>query len=138
MLFRSFIGMIHPKHTAIIDKKCGICTCEIDFTELITIPKRTVMFENVSKYPQSELDFNFLVDKHTLYSEIETIAKSIKSDLQYKVSLLDIFDNGNDSISYTLHYVIGRDDRTLTGEEIENFHKLVIDTFASNNISLKL
>ena len=133
-----FIGMIHPKHTAIIDKKCGICTCEIDFTELITIPKRTVMFENVSKYPQSELDFNFLVDKHTLYSEIETIAKSIKADLQYRVSLLDIFDNGNDSISYTLHYVIGRDDRTLTGEEIENFHKLVIDTFASNNISLKL
>ena len=133
-----FIGMVHPKTTAIIDKKCGICTCEIDFTKLIEQPKTTQMFENVSKYPQSELDFNFLVSKVTLYSEIENIAKSIKSELNYKVSLLDIFDNGDGTISYTLHYVIGRDDRTMTGDEIDNFHKLVIDTFANNNIKLKL
>lgn len=133
-----FIGMIHPEKTAIIAKNCGICTCEIDFSELITIPKETVMFETVSKYPVSELDFNFLVDKNTLYSQIETIAKSIKTNLNYKVSLLDIFDNGNSTISYTLHYVIGREDRTMTGEEIDNFHQLVIDTFAKNNINLKL
>lgn len=133
-----FIGMIHPEKSAIIDKKCGICTCEIDFTELISIPKETVMFETVSKYPLSELDFNFLVDRNTLYSHIEGIAKSIQSELKYKVSLLDIFDNGDQTISYTLHYVIGRDDRTMTGEEIDNFHKLVIDTFAKNNIQLKL
>lgn len=133
-----FIGMIHPEKTAIISKNCGICTCEIDFSELISIPKETVMFESVSKYPVSELDFNFLVDKNTLYSQIETIATSIKTNLNYKVSLLDIFDNGDKTISYTLHYVIGREDRTMTGDEIDNFHKLVIDTFAKNNINLKL
>lgn len=132
------IGLIHPKHSAIIDKKCSICTCEIDFTELIEIPKHNVMFETISKYPVSELDFNFLIDRNTLYSEIEKIAKSIKTNINYKVSLLDIFDNGDNTISYTLHYVIGRDDRTMTGEEIDNFHKLVIDTFAQNNINLKL
>lgn len=133
-----FIGMVHPEKCAIIDKKCGICTCEIDFTKLITIPKENVLFENVSKYPVSDLDFNFVVDKNTLYSKIESVAKSIKSELNYKVTLLDIFDNGDQTISYTLHYVIGRDDRTMTGEEIDNFHKLVIDTFAQNNINLKL
>ena len=72
------------------------------------------------------------------YSELEKIANSINSDINYKVSLLDIFDNNNDYLSYTLHYVIGRADRTLSGEEIENFHKLVIDTFAKNDISLKM
>lgn len=133
-----FIGMIHPQKSVLIDKKCGICTCEIDFTELIQVPKEQFMFEKVSKYPSSELDFNFLVEKSMQYSQIEKIAKSIKTDLEYKVSLLDIFENSNDTISYTLHYVISSDDRTLTGEDIENFHKLVISTFANNNINLKL
>ena len=95
-------------------------------------------FETVSKYPNSELDFNFLVDVETNYATIQKIATSIDSDLNYKVSLLDIFDNKDGMISYTLHYEIGRDDRTMTGEEIENFHKTVIDTFAKNNINLKL
>ena len=96
------------------------------------------MFETVSKFPKSELDFNFLIEKSKRYSEIEKIAKSIETDINYTVSLLDIFDNGNEYISYTLHYVIGRDDRTLTGEEIDNFHKVVIDTFAKQGINLKL
>ena len=133
-----FIGMIHPEKSAIIEKKCSICACEIDFTKLITIAKSTTMFETVSKFPKSELDFNFLIERSKRYSEIEKIAKSIETDINYTVSLLDIFDNGNEYISYTLHYVIGRDDRTLTGEEIDNFHKVVIDTFAKQGINLKL
>ena len=132
-----FIGMIHPATSSLIGK-CQIVTAEIDFTKLITVPKQVVSFETVSKYPVSELDFNFLINKNMNYSEIEKIANSINSDINYKVSLLDIFDNNNDYLSYTLHYVIGRADRTLSGEEIENFHKLVIDTFAKNDISLKM
>ena len=132
-----FIGSIHPATTMQIGK-CVIVTCEIDFTKLITIPRQVVTFETVSKYPNSELDFNFLVDVETNYATIQKIATSIDSDLNYKVSLLDIFDNKDGMISYTLHYEIGRDDRTMTGEEIENFHKTVIDTFAKNNINLKL
>ncbi len=132
-----FIGSIHPATTMQIGK-CTIVTCEIDFTKLITTPRQVVTFETVSKYPNSELDFNFLVDVETNYATIQKIATSIDSDLNYKVSLLDIFDNKDGMISYTLHYEIGRDDRTMTGEEIENFHKTVIDTFAKNNINLKL
>ncbi len=133
-----FIGLVHPQKSVLIDKKCSICVCEIDFNELISVPKVNVLYENVSKYPTSEMDFNFLINRDKRYNQIEEIATSIKTDINYKVSLLDIFDNGDDTISYTLHYCLSRDDRTMTGEEIEAFHTLVIDTFAKNNISLKL
>lgn len=133
-----FIGLVHPQKSVLIDKKCSICVCEIDFNELISMPKVNVLYENVSKYPTSEMDFNFLISRGKRYNQIEDIAKSIKTDINYKVSLLDIFDNGDDTISYTLHYCLSRDDRTMTGEEIETFHSLVIETFAKNNISLKL
>lgn len=133
-----FIGMIHPRTLKNIDKKCSIMTAELDYTYLCESEILDSKFERVSKYPVSELDFNFLVDRDMLYREIECIAKSLATSLEYKVSLLDIFDNNEDKISYTLHYTIWNNERTLTGEEIEKFHKLVIDTFKEKDINLKL
>lgn len=132
-----FIGLIHPRQSTIIDKKCCIATSEIDFTKLIETPKFSQTFEKVSKYPVSEMDFNFVISNDMLYRDIEEIANNIPADLDYKVSLLDVFKNNDNTTSYTLHFCLGRDDRTLTGEEIENFHKLVISTFERHGINLK-
>ncbi|MBQ9791656.1 MAG: hypothetical protein IJW28_03620, partial [Clostridia bacterium] len=131
------IGAIHPKTLRYIDKKCGVYTLEIDFNDLVDNDTVTSKFEKVSKYPKSELDFNFVIDKNMLYREIESIATSLKTDINYNVSLLDIFEM-EDSKSYTLHYNIWLNDRTLTGAEIESFHTLVIDTFKAHNINLKM
>ena len=65
------------------------------------------------------------------------IAKSINTDLNYSVSLLDIYENKDETKSYTLHYNVNSLDRTLISEDIENFHKEVINAFAKNNIYLK-
>ena len=122
-----------------IDKKCGIYTVEIDYTKLMAKDIVECKFERVSKYPKSELDFNFIIDRDMLYSAVEKIATSVKCDFSYDVSLLDIFEKeGESTKSYTLHYNIWSNERTLTGEEIENFHKTVIDTFKDNGINLKL
>lgn len=133
------IGCVHPKIERKIDGKLNIAICEINFTDVINLNEKKYVVESVSKYPGSEQDFNFIVPKNVSYAEVEKIAKSIELDLQYKVSLLDIYEPANSEFkNMTLHYDIYRNDRTLKGEEVENFHNKVIEHFKANNIELKL
>ena len=119
--------------------KLNIAICEINFTDVLNLNEKKYVVESVSKYPGSEQDFNFIVPKNVSYAEVEKIAKSIELDLQYKVSLLDIYEPTNSEFkNMTLHYEIFRNDRTLKGEEVEDFHNKVIEQFKSNNIELKL
>ena len=71
------------------------------------------------------------------YRDIKSIATNLKTELNYTLSLLDIYE-ANGVKSYTLHYDICRLDRTLSGAEIDEFHALVISTFANSGINLKM
>ena len=129
------IASLHPVNKP--DTKCDITLCEINWDMLVNAEERQTKFAQVSKFPKSELDFNFLLPKDTNYSEIEKIAYSVSADFDYTVTLLDVYEMEN-AKSYTLHYELVSFTRTLVAEEIEAFHKKVIGAFAENNINLKL
>ncbi len=129
------IASLHPANKP--DTKCDITLCEINWDMLVNAEERQTKFAQVSKFPKSELDFNFLLPKDTNYSEIEKIAYSVSADFDYTVTLLDVYEMEN-AKSYTLHYELVSFTRTLVAEEIEVFHKKVIGAFAENNINLKL
>ena len=133
------INLLHPNVVNNIEKDSAIAVCELDMSAILSEVTFENKFEQISKFPTTKLDFNFLIPRGTLYKDIIGIAKSIDSDLNYKVSLLDIYDNENDDrISYTLHYEVNSYTRNLTSEDIEAFHKLVIEKFEQNNIKLKI
>ena len=129
------IASLHPANKP--DTKCDITLCEINWDMLVSAEEKQTKFAQVSKYPKSELDFNFLLPKDTNYNEIEKIAYSVSADFDYNVTLLDVYEMEN-AKSYTLHYELVSYTRTLIAEEIEEFHKKVIGVFAENNINLKL
>lgn len=132
-----FIGEIHPKVKNNIEKNAEIVVAEINFDRLIRSKKISTVFEKISKYPKTTLDFNFVIPKEMLFSLIERIANSIKTDIEYKVSLLDIYEKDNEKTkNYTLHYELFSFERTLNSDEIEKFHREVISHFENNNIYL--
>lgn len=133
------INLLHPNVVNNIEKGAGIAVCELNITKLLNCQTFENKFEKISKFPTTKLDFNFLIPRGKLYKDIIGIAKSVESELSYTVSLLDIYDNASDNfISYTLHYEVNSHTRNLTSEDIENFHKLVIEKFEQNNIKLKI
>lgn len=132
------VGMLHPEVKNNLDKKSNVVMAELNFTALVNSTEYEPKFETVSKYQKSTLDFNFIISNEKLYGDIKDIANKIKTDLKYSVSLVDIFDNQDGTKSYTLRYVLYALDHTLTGEEIDNFHKSVIDNFGENGINLKI
>lgn len=129
------IASLHPANKP--DKKADITLVQLNWDALMKFEQTQTQFEQVSKYPKSELDFNFELPKDTNYSDIEKIAYSVKANFEYKVSLLDVYEMQN-AKSYTLHYELFSFERTLVNDEIDAFHKNVINVFAENNINLKL
>ncbi len=133
------INLLHPNVVNNIEKGSSLAVCEINLSKILNIETFENKFEQISKFPTTKLDFNFLIPRGKLYKDIIGIAKSVESEFSYSVSLLDIYDNETDNyISYTLHYEVNSHTRNLTSEDIDNFHKLVIKAFEQNDIKLKI
>jgi len=130
------IGVVHPSVQNKIDSDKYMIVSEINMSVLNNKNSINYTVEQVSKYPVTTLDFNFVLNQDDVYGKIEKVAYQIKSDLTYKCELVDIFLN-KDTKSYTIRYYVTSMDHTLSSDEIENFHKTVIDTFANNDIHLK-
>jgi len=129
---------LHPLCQNLLEENAITVGFEINFTDLALQIEKETKFQKISKYPTTKLDFNFLIPKGYLYKDIINIAKDINTNLNYSVCLLDIYENDNGTKSYTLHYEVNSLERTLNSEDIENFHKSVIEKFKQNNIELKL
>ena len=132
------IAVVHPSVQHKIDKDTYMVVAELNTTKLENIDSVQTKVEQVSKFPTTTLDFNLVLSSDELYSKIDTVAGTLKTDLSYKYQLLDIFYNkDNDTKSYTVRYFVTSMEHTLSSADIENFHKLVIDTFEKNDIHLK-
>lgn len=132
------IGVVHPMVQSKIDNSKYMIVSEINVSALNDKDSRNFKVEQVSKYPVTTLDFNFVLGLDDVYGTIENVATSIESNLVYKCQLVDIFENKDSSNkSYTIRYFVTSLDHTLSSNEIEEFHKNVIATFEKNNIFLK-
>lgn len=133
-----YVGVLHPSVQQKVDGDKYAVVAELNMTRINEQKTYAVKFEQVSKYPVTTLDFNFVLGKEEVYGKLENVANSIKTNLSYKCQLLDIFFNKeNNTNSYTLRYFVTSMDHTLSSSEIEDFHKTVIETFEKNNIHLK-
>ena len=133
------LGMVTPVVQHKIAKDTYTIVAQVNMTKVNAFAPVNYKVEQVSKYPVTTLDFNFVLAQDEVYGKIENVAHTIKTDLSYKVELLDIFANKEDNTnSYTIRYYVTSMDHTLSSAEIETFHKTVIDTFEKNNIKLKV
>lgn len=118
---------------ALLSKKatlaCGIkvlsaVLVEIDMDALKPFKSRTNRFARVPEFPMNEYDLSFLVDSSVKWEEIRGVVLEKKTDgsLLRDVRFVDEYKgkqipDGKKSV--TIRLVIGSDEKTLTGDEIE-------------------
>ena len=133
------LGMVSPIVQHKIAKDTYTVVAQVNMTKVNTFAPVNHKVDKVSKFPVTTLDFNFVLGQDEVYGKIENIANTIKTDLTYKVQLVDIFLNKEDNTkSYTIRYFVTSMDHTLSSAEIETFHKTVIETFEKNAVKLKV
>ncbi len=116
---------------ALLSKKaalaCGIkvlsaVLVELDMDSLVPFKSRTNSFVHVPEFPMNDYDISFLVDSMVKWDDIYTCVMEKKNEFLHNVLFVDEYKGkqipeGKKSV--TIRLVIGSNDKTLTGAEIE-------------------
>ena len=129
---------------ALLSKKaalaCGIkvlsaVLVELDMDSLVPFKSRTNRFARVPEFPRNDYDLSFLVDAMTKWSDVYELLTAKKNELLRDVQFVDEYrgkqiPEGKKSV--TIRLVIGSDEKTLTGEEIEAVANSVVKKLQKN------
>jgi len=97
-------------------------------------------YEPLPVYPASWQDFTLVWSVNKGYAELRQILDAFKHPLIEELDFRGFYkgsEPSSDNGSYTLRYSLAAPDRTLTGEELEQFRAEFLAYLAQNNISLK-
>ncbi|MDD4189296.1 MAG: phenylalanine--tRNA ligase subunit beta [Eubacteriales bacterium] len=119
-----YISVTHPSVGDPADKKLKTAVLEIRMDVFNDISEKQITYAEPSKFQRVNLDFSFLADSSISYEQFKKDALAFESDIVKEFSFVGIYTGkglpeGKKSI--TVNYRIGSDERTLTGEEIEEF-----------------
>ncbi|MBR6916618.1 MAG: phenylalanine--tRNA ligase subunit beta [Clostridia bacterium] len=108
---------------------CGIkvltaALAEIDLDALAPLSSRTNKYAKVSDFPENTFDISFLVDDTVKWSDIHTAILGKKSDGSLLRDVLFVDEYKGKQIpdgkkSVTVRLIIGSDEKTLSGAEID-------------------
>jgi hypothetical protein len=132
---------------ALLSKKaalaCGIkvlsaVLVELDMDELVPFRSRTNRFVRSPEFPMNDYDLSFLVDSMVKWDDIYAAVMAKKNELLRDVKFVDEYKGkqipaGKKSV--TIRLVIGSDQKTLTGDEIEQVANSVLKRIAKTTFS---
>ena len=129
------ITVFNKKVTNSINKKKAFICANIDFDKYCMLLPNTNIYEEVSKYPTTTLDYTIITVKGTFYKDLEEILDKFDSPIIMKRELIDIYIDG-DTKKVTIRYTVGSLEKTLTSEELEDFKIKFIDYLNNNNLKI--
>ena len=100
----------------------------------------TLHFKEPPKFPSSWQDFSIVWDTEAGFQKLNAKLAEFTHPLLQERSVLTVYrgkglDKGKGS--YSFRFVIGADDHTLSGEELEAFHQAFLDFLKANNLTLR-
>lgn len=131
------IAMLHPVVKNNLHPNANVAVLELNFDKLVEMKPHKIKFQKGTKYPVSEFDYSFVVPNNTLYSQIYSIATSLKTPLSYQVSYVDVFALDETQKALTINVKVWSQDHTLTSEELYEFYNSMLTVFEQNNIHIK-
>ena len=117
----AYLGEVHPvvlKNFGINDKAY---VAVVDLAELIVMPKESVKYAGIPKFPAMVRDISLMMKKEVLAGQVEEVIRKKGGALVESYELFDIYEGsqiaeGYKSLAYKITF--RANDRTLTDEEV--------------------
>lgn len=135
-----YIALLHPKSVAKIGKNISVAMLEINFSKFAMQVTPVSKVQELTKYQTNQLDLNFVVDKNEIYQNVEKVLLSYKTDLDYSVKLVDVYQDEillPNKKSLTFSFEISSKTHTLVSDELDKFQTDMIALAESNGYKLR-
>lgn len=134
------LGHLAGSQLATFGKGSQIVWFELNLAAMSGPIYPNVKFTAPSNVPGSWLDFTVLFPKDKPYGEFESIVKKFENTLTKGWQLLGLYDGKGlpeGMVSYSIRYWLGRADRTISGDEITEFHQKLLEHIEKNGLKLR-
>ncbi len=121
-------------------KAWSIAMAEVNLSAVSDLIDRHEKLPAVPRFPQVKQDYSFIVDASDRYEAIEGKLATFSHPLLRRLSFVEAFEGGAlppGKRSVAFRAEIGRDDRTLTEDEIRDFQESFKSFLSSNNMELR-
>lgn len=130
-----YITVFNRKVSAAINKKKSFICADIDFDKYCMLEQNAYTFKEISKYPQTTLDYTIITKRGSFYKNLEEILNKFESPIIMKRELIDIYLDG-DTKKVTIRYTVGSLEKTLTSEELNDFKNKFIEFLEQNGLGI--
>lgn len=130
-----YITVFNRKISNQISKKKVFICADIDFDKFVDLDCKLNLYEEISKYPTTTLDYTIITKRGSFYKDLEEVLDNFKSPIIMKRELVDIYLDG-DTKKVTIRYTVGSLDKTLTSEELADFKNKFIEFLEQNELSI--
>lgn len=130
------LNVLNKSCTNKITKKKSIITIEIDFDKFVELEKQDKVANEISKYPVVELDYTIKASKEDKYQVLEEILQNFQSPMIKEQKLMDVYEDEQEK-KFTIRYVVGCDDKTLDGKELNDFKIKFIEHIRKNGLDIQ-
>jgi phenylalanyl-tRNA synthetase beta chain len=118
-----FIGLAHPKLLKKFDIDEPVYFAEMNWQTIVRASaKKTVMFEEISRFPEVNRDLALLLNKDVMFSQIRNLAFKTEKKILKDVSLFDVYEGeklGAGKKSYAISFTLQDTTKTLKDKQID-------------------
>ncbi|NTW27333.1 MAG: phenylalanine--tRNA ligase subunit beta [Candidatus Moranbacteria bacterium] len=115
-----FMGEINPFVLEQFDIRTRVVVFEFDGEKLSEVSQNEREFTPIRKHPVVTRDISLIAQRDVRIDEILMIIQQAGGDIVLDTDLFDAIDFADDSSSFAFHIILGADERTLTGKEIDS------------------
>ncbi|MCL2682987.1 MAG: phenylalanine--tRNA ligase subunit beta [Bacteroidales bacterium] len=104
------------------DVKQDVYYADISWTDILkALPKKPILYQEISKFPEVRRDLALLVDQKITFEEIEKLAFHAEKNLLRTVNLFDVYEGEKlpeCKKSYAISFILQDSEKTLSEKQI--------------------
>lgn len=128
-----WLGMVHPKTLKQFDIDEAVFFAEFKWDLLVkTASRQTILFKELSKFPEVRRDLALLLDQSVQFSAIEQLAFKTEKKFLKSISLFDVYQGeklGAGKKSYAVSFVLEDTTKTLNDHQIDRIMHSLTQVF---------
>lgn len=108
-----------------------VFVAEIDLATILSLPRTPVNYRPLPRFPGVVRDVSFVTDRGVTFGSIRDVILDQEVALCRAIDFVDVYDGkgvADDKRSITVRLEYRSDERTLTEEDVDQVHSLIVDS----------
>ena len=125
-------GKLNGKLTRISEVKQDVFYAELDWSALLKLSGKKILYEQVPKFPEVRRDLSLVIRKQVTFDQIKKVALEQERRLLKKINVFSVYEGeniGSENKSYALSFILQDKSKTLTDKQIDKVMNGLIKSF---------